>query len=507
MTHHVMVTRRTAAATCVVAIGGISARGTARRRTPPARLVASSSVPSSPPRPSLSSPPPSSSTTISNGNGLPPERRRPSYGFSGAGFLGCYHVGVAACLAKQGLLPRRDDVGEGAAARASPLLTGVSAGSLIAAATLAGVDPEPDGMEVVLEAARRTRELGVRSARRVGGGGIVPDGEGSMLSRLGGPTPSLDVFTPGFSLIDAVEGPFREAMVRALGGYCEVVETGDGDGGCDGGNDGKEITSGRRIAIRDVDPALFARRFPPSSLRIGLTDRRALWPPRPPPYGHAYRYVDSFRDVDDVIAAGMLSSYIPGVTGPLSIAADGDGMGEGTDASFRAGLKLAEMADLGLVKDGRTGVACAALPGGGRDDDSAHDAGVVDEGTRRCYIDGGLADNFPTFDVETVVVTPLNGIFDPNPSICPSMPGAFAAEDGSGDGGASNSEGGGAGGTALASVLRNYLAPHVPATFRHCPKARLGLNAENAATALRMIVSSDDDVLYSRFRGGYDDAR
>jgi hypothetical protein len=33
------------------------------------------------------------------------------------------------------------------------------------------------------------------------------------------------------------------------------------------------------------------------------------------------------------------------------------------------------------------------------------------------------------------------------------------------------------------------------------------LNAENADAALRMMFSSDDDEMYSRFRGGYDDAR
>ena len=82
----------------------------------------------------------------------------PSIGFSGAGFLGCYHVGVAACLHKHSILP--DPINDNSYdTNKMPLLTGVSAGSMIASATLAGVNPEPDGMEVVLTAARRTREL------------------------------------------------------------------------------------------------------------------------------------------------------------------------------------------------------------------------------------------------------------------------------------------------------------------------------------------------------------
>jgi hypothetical protein len=32
-------------------------------------------------------------------------------------------------------------------------------------------------------------------------------------------------------------------------------------------------------------------------------------------------------------------------------------------------------------------------------------------------------DVFPTIDKNTVIVAPLNGLFDPNPSICPPMPG------------------------------------------------------------------------------------
>ena len=202
----------------------------------------------------------------------------PSIGFSGAGFLGCYHVGVAASLHKHGIIPNPTD-DDSYDTNKMPLLTGVSAGSMIASATLAGVNPEPDGMEVVLTAARRTREL---------------QNKQKLIN--------LDVLTPGFSLIDQVESPFREALVKALGGYCETDKSGN-------------------TTIHDIDPELFARRFSNGSLRIGLTDRRGLWPP-PLPFNssrllESYRYVDTFRNLEDVVACCMLSSYIPGATSTL----------------------------------------------------------------------------------------------------------------------------------------------------------------------------------------------
>ena len=52
-------------------------------------------------------------------------------------------------------------------------------------------------------------------------GGQEPSG---WAKRLGA---SLDVLTPGFSLIDQVEGPFRDALARALGGRCEKDPRGD----------------------------------------------------------------------------------------------------------------------------------------------------------------------------------------------------------------------------------------------------------------------------------------
>ncbi|KAL3826779.1 hypothetical protein ACHAXA_000605 [Cyclostephanos tholiformis] len=458
-----------------------------RRRRPP---------PTPPPPPSFSSFSSSSSSSPSSSSSSS-SSSVPSYGFSGAGFLGCYHVGVASCLRKHGHLPIPSDAIDGGGCGGGgmhprPRLTGVSAGSMIAAAISVGVIPDPDGMEVVLEASRKTREM----------------------SRM-----SLDALTPGLSLIDAVEGPLRNAMARALGGRCD-------DGGM----------------IRDVDPELFGRRVPEGHLRIGLTHGGGLWTMNRERFRDSYRYVESFRDAEDVISCCVLSSYIPGFTGPLNatdnvlptflrvlMGGRGDGVNgtngvggvamEGSfenDASVRAGLILNEMTNLGLVRHGKTGLPVSGMDslwGAGAVDNegSAYETNVIraDEQST-IYWDGGIVDVFPIIDENTVVVTPLNGLFDPNPSICPQMPGEefFAGNNGV----CSDSQRKRQYNDKASSLLNfdlwlNFLRPYVPSTFRHCRKSRLGLNRKNADAALRMMFSSDDDELYARFRGGYDDAR
>ena len=90
-----------------------------------------------------------SSSSSSSYNGT---NKISSLSFSGAGFLGCYHLGAVECLMKHGLLwdPLSSD-------EKLPILTGVSAGALIIAGITVGVKPE-DGMSVVLDIARNTRE-------------------------------------------------------------------------------------------------------------------------------------------------------------------------------------------------------------------------------------------------------------------------------------------------------------------------------------------------------------
>jgi predicted acylesterase/phospholipase RssA len=150
-------------------------------------------------------------------------RKISSFGFSGAGFLASYHLGVGKCLVDQGIIPgsmrefslSSDD--EEPSSR--PLiLAGVSSGSLIATALSAGVDPV-DGMQVLLDLRQRSREAG-----------------------------KLDSFQPGYSLVDDVERVFSRAIRQAVG------------------EDDEEFFLQTRIGGGRL-------------LRIGLTDRRKMFPP------------------------------------------------------------------------------------------------------------------------------------------------------------------------------------------------------------------------------------
>lgn len=385
----------------------------------------------------------------------------PSLGFSGAGFLGCYHVGVAACLQRHGWIPNPNSVNKNkhnsfqsanaTTIQTTPLLTGVSAGSMVAAACRAGVEPDPDGMEVVLTAARRS----------------------SMTT--------FDALTPGYSLIDAVEESFRNAIVKALDGSLPSQRQQSDDFSTE--------------SLYDIDPELFQRRFSNGSLRIGLTDKRSLlsyFTPLSPlsSLQAAYRYVDSYRNVEDVVASCLLSSYIPGITGPLladSIAEKFTGRRDkdeehvkagDNDALIRAGRQLHEMTTLGFVKDGRTGLSIAEHSFDRTDSESNKDDDAFTQ-----YWDGGIADMFPIFDDNTVIVAPVNGTYT-NPAICPTI--QQPNDDDS----------------SVPKILQSFL----PVTFRHCSKSNLGLNVENAQAMKEMLLSSDEERLYLRFRCGYDDA-
>ena len=79
-----------------------------------------------------------------------------SFGFSGAGFLTAYHLGVADCLLKHGVLPK---LGELPKDKTSPILTGVSGGALVASAISIGIRPE-DGMKETIDIAKRARQQG-----------------------------------------------------------------------------------------------------------------------------------------------------------------------------------------------------------------------------------------------------------------------------------------------------------------------------------------------------------
>ena len=394
-------------------------------------------------------------------------RRRfplPSVSFSGAGFLGCYHAGVSACLARHGVIL---SPGETALpGERPPILTGVSAGSMIAAAMMAGVDPD-DGMSVILEAARKTRERG-------------------------GP---LDVLRPGFSLVDAAEAGLLRAMRRALGG------TGD--------------------SSDDYDNELFHKRTSRGKdLRIGLIEWRSFSLTDTERPSSSYRYVDGYRDLEDAVSAAILSSYIPGLTGTIKgVACPHNG------AVRRAWKKIKEMEQLGFVKDGRSGQPVNNLSGDSLDCDVEDMKQRRNEGKREViseekedelrYWDGGLVELCPTINHETVLVIPFSGVYSPNPVICPTMPGDQISEDKEEDTSLKNEKSDMSSTDSLTkgSTItgrddeNNFDNTSMPFTIPLHSELRLAVNSKNVETGYRMAHSSDDDVLQDRFYNGYDDAQ
>jgi len=333
-----------------------------------------------------------------------------SISFSGAGFLGSYHLGVAACLVEQKHLLGPGEIPSSSSSASSlPILTGVSAGSLVSAGISAGIKPE-DGMNIVLTTSRKTKELGG----------------------------ALDVFQPGFSLIDQMELSFTNELYKAL-------NDGDWDLFCKRTLDGQKL----RLGLMDK------RRF---GLRHVTNLHGAM---------DAYCYVDEYRSIEDVVAVCTLSSYIPGVTGTVA------GTADVSNSAVRRSFKLVqEMVKLGFVKDGITG-----LPLVGDDDDDDDSVGKSEKSDETIkatnFIDGGLADVFPTVDKSTIIVSPMGGNYD-YPSISPSV----VEED--------------------SSAFR-MVEIH--------PSARIAINKENAKMMVNMIKSSDDSVLEDWFHTGYDCAR
>mmetsp|Transcript_54588 Transcript_54588/g.163111 ORF Transcript_54588/g.163111 Transcript_54588/m.163111 type:complete len:340 (-) Transcript_54588:38-1057(-) len=323
-------------------------------------------------------------------------------------------------------------------------------GSIVSAGLAAGVCPE-DSMDVVLQIARRTREAGG----------------------------ALDALRPGFSLVDQVPDLMLRAMRRALGG------TGD-DGG-------------------DYDPEMFRRRtMGGRGLRIGLMDWRRFSLANYRSDLAAYCYVDEYRDIEDAVAASILSSFIPGLTGTARGASCPH-----NEAVRWAWGKVREMSSLGFVKDGCSGKPVESdIPQAAKDDETAkwHNSGVSPSKSENlCYWDGGLVNLCPTIDDFTVMVTPLHGSYSPNPSISPLSPGdstnARGEEVVKGQSLSFEEE------QSFIAPLLKYLGDRPAITVQVHERIQMEVDSKNLETLYRMMHSSDDDVLQERFRNGYDDAR
>ena len=305
-----------------------------------------------------------------------------SIGFSGAGFLTAYHLGVAECLIRNAILSSKGP--------SALTLTGVSGGALVSAAVSTGVAPE-DGMEALLDISRCAQSN------------------------------RLDTLTPGFSLIDHMEDVFSTLIKTALGG-----------------------TQSNKLG--DYDLNLLKKCCNNGKLRIGLTDRRVF-----PQIGYnpkGYRYVKDYRNVEDVVAACILSCYLPGITGPAL----------GSQSSINKAVRRAQTRVSELV-DTKSVVDFYGYP----------IPPIGDVSSREVFWDGGLVNMWPVIDDETLIVTPVSATFRSNPSISPS----------------------------------SSKAVKLPIN----PKTNVDVSIANFITMRRIAFSSDGKTLEHRFSQGYDDAR
>ena len=230
----------------------------------------------------------------------------------------------------------------------------------------------------------------------------------------------LTTLQPGFSLVDVMEAEVSKRLHKAI----------------------------------DDDNDEFLRRIDGGRLlRIGLTDRR-VWPPVGP-NPRAMCYVDEYRDIDDVVAACVLSSYVPGVTGPTWGSLD-----ERHKAILRAAQRLRDMVRAGCVKKGLTGERLQLSE--------------ISSDLRELYWDGGLVNAFPIIDRDTIIITPIAADFTNNPSINPSI---------------------------------EYSDKALPIRkWRANPTAQLHMTSDNMRTFQSLILNPDEKNLQSFFARGYDNA-
>jgi len=176
----------------------------------------------------------------------------------------------------------------------------------------------------------------------------------------------------------------------------------------------------------------------------------------------AYAYVDHYRSVEDMVAACLLSSYVPGVTGPI--------MGNKCPSTNRSVLRahdiVNELVGLGAVKHGVTHEI--VLP-------------PETEKSREVFWDGGMVNMFPIYDSETLVVTPLGARLSPNPFISRYS------------GGGSNEK----------DSRSNYMPSNL---IRVNERAEFEVTIDNITTLTKIVASSDIAFVEKMFSRGYDDA-
>lgn len=159
----------------------------------------------------------------------------------------------------------------------------------------------------------------------------------------------------------------------------------------------------------DYDRGLFQERV--KHLYVGMSHRRtALF--KNDKNNKAFCYVNQFRDADDLIAACIMSSYIPGATGPVK-----GKLSKKHGAVARANARVKEMESLGFVKrfadDQPINQRQSMLKKGPILTRRASHK------VRESYVDGGLTQSLPVRDGNTVLICPVYIRHQTNPIIAP----------------------------------------------------------------------------------------
>jgi hypothetical protein len=132
-----------------------------------------------------------------------------------------------------------------------------------------------------------------------------------------------------------------------------------------------------------------------TGLRVGLSLRRSLLSFRKNRERKAFCYVDSYRDVDDLVAALLTSCFIPGATGPKDRKHSRE-----NHAIARASNRIKEMEKLGFIKTYAT-----HEPVSKRLSMTLFSDNRRSQPRRELYVDGSLTRSFPVEDSQTLVVT------------------------------------------------------------------------------------------------------
>jgi hypothetical protein len=365
-----------------------------------------------------------------------------SIGFSGAGFLASYHLGAAQCLIDHGFYDKNRR------GKDQIPLIGVSGGALTIAAISAGVNCS-DGMAVCLDVSRQARQS------------------------------NLDILRPGFSMLDVMENHLTRLLHDAI--------------------DGDEESYLQQIEYGQL-------------LRIGLTDRRSFFASTPPAVvgqmagRNAWLYVDRYRSVGDIIAACVLSSYIPGITGPAL-----GSMALKNTSVARASEKLKEMVASGCVKKGWNGEIFVQDDANNQNTTTTTtipsndtNTGLSPEQTsiswreaaaekwmqyynksvegREWFWDGGLVNAFPFIDDDTLIVSPIAAKFTYNDSITPIL--GYRTDNN------------------ICSVDDENHINFIKLDSR----VSVQVTTENARVLRCITFSSEDSVLEQKFSQGYDNA-